>query len=356
LPAAGVRSRSARSTHRALLGRDWRCPEPGCPLFGVGDRPGTALPHRRDDQVLCPVHGLPLTDGGPLPSRVQVKVVKDGTVRGRFTVTAGEPLPVGRAPGAGGVALGTWVGEFELNTVSRTHVVLHYDGAGLTVVERSTNGTRVRRARPAGDELVSLPHGSAWVLGRGDAIVLPDRLELLPVGPAAMARRPDGPVAAPSGATTPAWRPPPDVLRPLLADLGVELVPGDAPVGRKLTRLVKKLNLADEEQLVAHVKGEEVAFTTTHLCVRNSSVLLRVPYSALGEVSLSVSSEVERYSGSNDQGGWAGEALVVTTTVSFETLTVRLRSATQALFTVLTSFLSAMEELRAHHADRLSQD
>ncbi|HEY5836426.1 MAG TPA: FHA domain-containing protein [Streptomyces sp.] len=180
---AGVYRRWAPSAHRSVLSRDWRCPEPGCPLFGAGDRPSNALPRRRRDKVLCPTHGLPLTDAGPRPRRAQVKVVMDGTVRGRFMVTAGEPLAVGRAPADGGVALGAWIDDAAVDSVSRTHVVLRYEGTGLTVVdERSANGTRVRRVRPTGDELLPLHRGTVWKLRRGDSIVLHDRLELLPSG------------------------------------------------------------------------------------------------------------------------------------------------------------------------------
>jgi hypothetical protein len=180
---AGVYRRWAPSAHRSVLSRDWRCPESGCPLFGAGERPGNALPRRRKDKVLCPTHGLPLADAGPRPRRAQVKVVMDGTVRGRFMVTAGEPLAVGRAPGDGGVTLGAWIDDAAVDSVSRTHVVLSYEGTGLTVVdERSSNGTRVRRVRPTGDELFPLYRGTVWKLRRGDSIVLHDRLELLPSG------------------------------------------------------------------------------------------------------------------------------------------------------------------------------
>jgi FHA domain len=180
---AGVLRRWAPNGHVKVLSRDWRCPEPACPLFGAGDRPSSALPRRRKDQVLCPTHGVPLADAGPLPRRAQVKVVMDGTVRGRFMVTAGEPLVVGRAPAGGGVALGAWVDDQAVESVSRTHVRLAYDGAAMTVVdERSANGTRIRRRRPTGDDLVPLHHGMTWTLRRGDSVVLHDRLELLPSG------------------------------------------------------------------------------------------------------------------------------------------------------------------------------
>jgi len=180
---AGVLRRWAPSGHVAVLSRDWRCPEPGCPLFGAADRPSTALPRRRKDQVLCPTHGTPLADAGPRPRRAQVKIVMDGTVRGRFMVTAGEPLAVGRAPAGGGIALGAWVDDHAVEAVSRTHVVLAYDGRMLTVLdERSANGTRIRHARPTGDELVPLYRGTAWTRRRGDSVVLHDRLELLPSG------------------------------------------------------------------------------------------------------------------------------------------------------------------------------
>jgi hypothetical protein len=62
-------------------------------------------------------------------------------------------------------------------------VVLTYDGKGLSVVdERSANGTRVRRVRPDGDQLLPLYHGTVWTLRQGDSVVLHDRLELLPSG------------------------------------------------------------------------------------------------------------------------------------------------------------------------------
>ena len=180
---AGVLRRWAPSAHQAVLSREWRCPEQGCPLFGTGDLPGNALPRRRGNRMVCPTHGVPLTDAGERPRRTQVKVVMDGTVRGRFMLTAGEPLAVGRAPADGGVRLGAWVDDTAVDSVSRTHVVLSYDGSGLTVVdERSANGTRVRRKRPTGDELLPLHRGTVWRLRRGDSIVLHDRLELLPSG------------------------------------------------------------------------------------------------------------------------------------------------------------------------------
>nr|WSX76407.1 FHA domain-containing protein [Streptomyces sp. NBC_00899] len=181
---AGVVRRWERSAqHRAVLSRDWRCPENGCPLFGSADRPGTALPRRRKDRVLCPTHGVQLADTGPLRPRAQVKVVMDGTVRGRFMVTEGDPVAVGRAPAGGGVALGAWVGDSAVESVSRTHVVLSYDGGALSVLdERSANGTRVRTRLPGGESTGPLEHGVTRRLRKGESVVLHDRLELLPSG------------------------------------------------------------------------------------------------------------------------------------------------------------------------------
>ncbi|NUP38347.1 MAG: FHA domain-containing protein [Streptomyces sp.] len=181
---AGVVRRWERSAaHRAVLGREWRCPEPGCPLFGSADRPGTALPRRRKDRVLCPTHGVPLADAGPRRPRAQVKVVMDGTVRGRFMVTEGDPVAVGRAPAGGGVALGAWVDGTAVESVSRTHVVLSYEDGALSVLdERSANGTRIRRRLPGRQTEVPLRRGAARILRRGESVVLHDRLELLPSG------------------------------------------------------------------------------------------------------------------------------------------------------------------------------
>lgn len=183
LRAGVVRRWEPSATYRALLSRDWRCPEPGCPLFGSADRPGTALPRRRKDQVLCPTHAVPLSDEGPRAPRAQVKVVLDGTVRGRFMVTEGEPLAVGRAPSRGGVALRAWVAGAVVESVSRTHVVLTYRGGGLTVLdERSANGTRVRRRVPGADTVLPLERGVPHQLRKGEAVMLNERLELLPSG------------------------------------------------------------------------------------------------------------------------------------------------------------------------------
>lgn len=183
LQAGVVRRWEHSAAHRAVLGREWRCPEPGCPLFGSADRPGTALPRRRKDRVLCPTHGVPLADAGPRRPRTQVKVVMDGTVRGRFMVTEGEPVAVGRAPAGGGVALGAWIDDTAVDSVSRSHVVLAYDGRTLSVLdERSANGTRVRRRLPGNDTLEPLPHGVVRALRRGESVVLHGRLELLPSG------------------------------------------------------------------------------------------------------------------------------------------------------------------------------
>ncbi|WP_052397069.1 FHA domain-containing protein [Streptomyces sp. NRRL F-5123] len=183
LQAGVVRRWEHSAAHRAALGREWRCPEPGCPLFGSADRPGTALPRRRKEQVLCPTHGVPLADAGPRRPRAQVKVVMDGTVRGRFMVTEGEPVTVGRAPAGGGVALGAWIDDTAVDSVSRSHVVLSYDGRTLSVLdERSANGTRVRRRLPGNDTVEPLPHGVVRALRRGESVVLHERLELLPSG------------------------------------------------------------------------------------------------------------------------------------------------------------------------------
>ncbi|WP_329174010.1 FHA domain-containing protein [Streptomyces sp. NBC_01477] len=133
--------------------------------------------------MLCPTHGVQLTDTGPLCPHAQVKVVMDGTVRGRFMVTKGAPVAVGRAPADGGVALGAWIDESAVESVSRTHVLLAYDGGALTVLdERSANGTRVRRRLPGGDTTVPLERSVARRLRKGDSVVLHDRLELLRSG------------------------------------------------------------------------------------------------------------------------------------------------------------------------------
>jgi hypothetical protein len=65
-----------------------------------------------------------------------------GLVRQRFTVAAGAPVMVGRAPAErGAVALGPYLDENARAWISRKHVALDLRPDGLYAIDTSTNGT-----------------------------------------------------------------------------------------------------------------------------------------------------------------------------------------------------------------------
>jgi hypothetical protein len=148
LLSAGMYDRRGRTGPRTeLLLRRWRCPEPECPAFG-SDAHGT-LPRRqgRTGRVVCPEHLRELTDLGPRPRQMQVKLRVDGRVRYRFLVTEGQDLVVGRHPRTEPCQpLTSWLPERSpaRDWISRNHVVLRVAGAELLVSDVSSNGTRIR--------------------------------------------------------------------------------------------------------------------------------------------------------------------------------------------------------------------
>ena len=167
---------------RELLSRRWSCPESGCPLFGAARSAVQPVPRYRNGVVKCPTHGVALVDVGGYPRRVQVKVRVAGTVRTRFLLEPRHEVAVGRAPQAPGISLVPWLGPLDeeaADLVSRSHVVLRWDGWKLTVVDTSRNGTLIRREGPQGREEFRLTAGASRKVRPRDDIVLVDGLELL---------------------------------------------------------------------------------------------------------------------------------------------------------------------------------
>ena len=194
-----------------VLGRQWRCPEPGCPSFGPpGNRiadpfappqedsepAGPPPPQLMGGVPTCPRHGAPLADLGPRPRAVTLAARVDGVVWHRFPVSEAAPVPVGRAPDeVDGVGLGLALDERGLRWVSRSHVRLELRGHQLQVTDTSTNGTTVlRRGGPAEQpRRTQLGRGESAPLGEWDTVELYQGVEL------GRADRANGPV---SGAQT----------------------------------------------------------------------------------------------------------------------------------------------------------
>jgi hypothetical protein len=161
----------------AVLGRLWRCPEAGCPGFGVpaGSQPP---PHLHAAAPTCPRHGTRLAEAGARPPARVLAVRVDGAVRGRLVVRPEAPVAVGRAPtgpAAGAVVqLGPLLGEQASRWISRSHLWLEMRGDALVVTDGSTNGTTVRT--PGGP--VPLTAGQAYGVGSDDVIELYQGVEL----------------------------------------------------------------------------------------------------------------------------------------------------------------------------------
>ncbi|MGC4887502.1 FHA domain-containing protein [Micromonospora sp. DT227] len=184
-PVTGTRSPAGVK----LLSRQWRCPEPGCALFGGGGGGGAFAdlaaidrtpseqppPTLRTGAPTCPRHGSRLSDAGQRPRSEVLAVRIGGLVRKRFVLTEAEPVAVGRAPdGPGGVTLGQWLNDEARRWISRSHVRFDLGRGGEVVVtDTSTNGSGIR---PAGSmvetERIPLPPQQSRALGEGDLIEL----------------------------------------------------------------------------------------------------------------------------------------------------------------------------------------
>lgn len=161
---------------RELLERLWACDVPGCPLFGEDRRDHQPLPRYRSGAARCPAHGGPLTDIGPRPRRVQIKVRVGGDVQARFVLDPGQTIHVGRSPGRDGYALTADMGVTPESGVSRDHASLRWTGSQLLITDHSRFGTRVRRKD---GQVLALPGERAFTVRKRDEIILADGVELL---------------------------------------------------------------------------------------------------------------------------------------------------------------------------------
>ncbi|MFF5135600.1 FHA domain-containing protein [Micromonospora sp. NPDC000121] len=182
-PVAGARAPAGVK----LLSRQWRCPEPGCALFGGGgggsfadlarvERSPAAQPppSLRGGAPTCPRHGTRLGDAGPRPRSVVLAVRVGGLIRRRFVLTEDQPALVGRAPDqAGGIVLGQWLNDEARRWISRSHVRFELRVGEVIVTDVSTNGSGIRPggSMAEGDRVPLAPKQSR-VLVEGDMVEL----------------------------------------------------------------------------------------------------------------------------------------------------------------------------------------
>ena len=183
-PASGSRSPAGVK----LLARQWRCPEPGCALFGGGggggafadlarvDRApaGQPPPTLRNGVPSCPRHGARLGDAGPRPRTAVLAVRIGGLVRRRFVLTETQPVLVGRAPDAtGAVVLGQWLNDEARRWISRNHVRFELRVGEVIVTDTSTNGSGVRPGGSMAEpDRIPLAPQQSRVLSEGDLVEL----------------------------------------------------------------------------------------------------------------------------------------------------------------------------------------
>ncbi len=180
LVPAGPGPAPVPDAHLRVLARLWRCPVASCPSFGrvgIGQPP----PHLGTGAPTCPRHGERLSDAGARPAVVSLVVRIGGLVRQRFTVAAGAPVVVGRAPDQrGAVALGPYLDADARGWISRRHVALDLRPDGLYAVDTSTNGTVL--VRPGGRG--RLPSGEPRRMGERDVLELFEGVEVARAGSA----------------------------------------------------------------------------------------------------------------------------------------------------------------------------
>ncbi|MER5333288.1 FHA domain-containing protein [Micromonospora sp. NPDC002717] len=182
-PVAGDRSPAGVK----LLSRQWRCPEPGCALFGGGgggsfadlarvERSPAAQPppSLRGGAPTCPRHGVRLGDAGPRPRSEVLAVRVGGLIRRRFVLTEDQPALVGRAPDqAGGIVLGQWLNDEARRWISRSHLRFELRVGEVIVTDVSTNGSGIRPGGSmAESDRVPLAPKQSRVVAEGDMVEL----------------------------------------------------------------------------------------------------------------------------------------------------------------------------------------
>ncbi|WDZ85082.1 FHA domain-containing protein [Micromonospora cathayae] len=172
-----------------LLARLWRCPEPGCALFGSGGGGGAFAdlarvverspaaqppPTLRGGAPTCPRHGSRLGDAGARPRTEVLAVRIGGLVRRRFVLTADQPVLVGRAPDAAdGIVLGQWLNDEARRWISRSHAKFELRAGTVVVTDVSTNGSGIRPGGSMAEaERIPLAPQQSRVLDPGDMLEL----------------------------------------------------------------------------------------------------------------------------------------------------------------------------------------
>ncbi|WP_433344499.1 FHA domain-containing protein [Micromonospora sp. CA-111912] len=181
VPVPGTRS----ATGAKLLARQWRCPEPGCALFGGGggafadlraDRApaGQPPPTLRGGVPTCPRHGARLGDAGPRPRTEVLAVRVGGLIRRRFVLTEGQSVLVGRAPEQqGGIVLGQWLNDEARRWISRGHVRFELRVGEVIVTDVSTNGSGIRPSGSMAEpDRIALKPQQSRVLSANDMVEL----------------------------------------------------------------------------------------------------------------------------------------------------------------------------------------
>ncbi|WP_405104953.1 FHA domain-containing protein [Micromonospora sp. NBC_01405] len=184
VPIAGTRS----ATGAKLLARQWRCPEPGCALFGGGGGGGAFAdlarverapagqppPTLRGGVPTCPRHGARLGDAGPRPRTEVLAVRVGGLIRRRFVLTEGQSVLVGRAPEQqGGIVLGQWLNDEARRWISRGHVRFELRVGEVIVTDVSTNGSGIRPSGSMAEtDRIPLKPQQSRVLSANDMVEL----------------------------------------------------------------------------------------------------------------------------------------------------------------------------------------
>ncbi|MFD6278766.1 FHA domain-containing protein [Streptomyces sp. NPDC060209] len=132
---------SRRRPRFDVVSRNWRCEDRRCTLYDTARGAAALLPRMRRGAPTCEVHGGVLSDDGPRTATVQLKLLLDGELKARFTLENGTTVPVGRAPGPGGIALHGLVPPERTAGLSRVHVALRISDGIVHVLDRSSYGT-----------------------------------------------------------------------------------------------------------------------------------------------------------------------------------------------------------------------
>ncbi|GAA4211580.1 hypothetical protein GCM10023074_60150 [Microbispora amethystogenes] len=174
LKKQGLLAGRRRTPRYDILDRMWSCPDNGCTLYDARHGTHVLLPRLRRGVPTCGLHGLELTDDGPRPLIVQLKLLLDGECVERFTCRGETEVPVGRAPSTG-ISLEPWLSSKEITLVSRHHFSLTLKNGGLWVRDHSTNGTKI--AAENGSETRLVP-GREYPVKPSDRIMCSPRIAL----------------------------------------------------------------------------------------------------------------------------------------------------------------------------------